>query len=485
MKGDFSRFLEYENYEALLVQQGRPLLDSQINALAFKSLTPREILKHVPIVDPKAIVFSNESFELTNVKATINKSVTECNSISIKSNNGAWADSVLLGSRLEKSTEYTLFVQTRLNSLSIEAEPEITGSEMIGLVAAPNFGLAETNDELASLFNSRFNSEKEAPKAALKLMSRNSENQTIRFEVHSTHKVKEEGQDNGTFQIYQIKWAFNNASDVFEIAIEDDKPKIVGDRIYLKKSGLPSRIQPNTYVEIEFANGVTLGTDLYRVRNVQSDYVSVEPSIDEGIKNAAIAVRIWNGIVKPVSKGEKMEISTDYFDASLAVLEDQEQISFIAGDYWIVSTRKGEKTFESNRLNESGAPIAIGILKLDANFKKEKFDLTRSHFTPASGDVGNRKTVPENQLRRIEKTPIEVVMSAPACSLGMEPKTLAVTRWLASTKLDEIASLSKSQLRDRIKRDCSEKEYDDQSMEADLDMIITRRAELLPQAILV
>ena len=353
------------------------------------------------------------------------------------------------------SVTLPVYCQPKFNAVrdSTENSSRLSG---LGVVVAPHFFVSGTDVSNRDVTT--------GPPLGLK--GKANSNDLIRIEVHAT-----KGDDN---EIAKIKWARANASTVFSIKkIEGRKLTFFEDCSFLKSS---------SYAEFEFANGATLGCKLFRVLDAQGKSAMIEDDPPEAIqtaldllkdRNSHVFVRIWDDVADSLSAVKIDALQVDFQPESFE--------HFMPGDYWQLFLRKGEIIVASKLLNDGGTPIST-----EKNLSVNK-DGEVSITAPVPISGGNRMILPHDSNRdayvnfnRPSPSPTpRSVLAAPANSLEVDPKTLAVSRWLASMKLEEIATLSKLQMRERIKNACAESEYEMESLESDIDSILERRSLLL------
>lgn len=502
MKGDFSNIIQGDGYDALLVQQGRPLLDLQINGIGETLLRAQErmiseLIAKIKFPQPisnnqDSIKFPSNVIYVDGIRAVIKNLVDDNGSFKVTIDGNP---KKLLGTEIAAG-DYTLFVEVYEETLShsteaMFADTAVPSGNSLRLIRWAELGVADDANWKAL-------QESHAAKAPLTLKTdQELGNYLKRFEIisiDSMKDIKNPGNEQKT-KIY-IKYSRNNGGFVLPIKRKleeekeaDRKQKIVGQKVFVDGPTFSATgiLEAGQFVEFESLDntGTSRSFGISEITEVGNGYVEVKKIPDRvEDKTDLMVLRIWD-YAGPLDDNEKEKILYAKLKHGFTISFAKEKKSTLKiGDFWTVTTREPNRDYSADRQARSIKLEKIWTVQIGQNedgFTIQK--LVSSHLFPQTDSQPILLSREATISSRISQSPPPTVADftlsdTPCLSLIKSINSKAVSQWLASLCYGEIVNRSKDELRSRIKRDCNEKDYDADSLEADLEMIAARCKEL-------
>ena len=533
MKGDFSRLDNHDADDvAVLLQQGRPILDSQLNGAnltvlrrleeAITMLTARPLVtfrglgfddkgnteskaQKLDITDNKdGILFPADHIFVHGKRATILGSdikVSQGKETTAKIN-ASDGKHTLFGEQLTASRTYILFLQLLEETVfhgqdkRVPAEdnaddgqaplrfidPAVTSSDSLRLRRFARFGLAPDEKWTQSkTFLERLRNRAQR-RLTLTLDDHAAANELLHFEFQRY--------DHGA-QKLTLKWSRDNAAAMFSVSDVKAKDTTI---VVPELAASMQTVRQGQYVELleEYPHtprDSATQTDQktwYEISSV--DLSANKLDLAKAIEDPGFPirlVRIWDGMFElvkhdrqnadPILRGEASGITAEL---PLGKSED----TYRAGDYWTGTLRVGDTSIQAEPRSTILAIEQVCKLTIDDSFKISKLpdvghDIA-SHPLQTETFVSSNAALEDVSSHRSPET-VHLLHATSCRNLIGQVKCAPLKQWLASLTYEELCDGSDAALRERIVRDCGGKLSPQDDLKGDLAVVFQERRKLL------
>lgn len=517
MKGDFSRipFAPGDNITSVLLQQGRPLVEADLNeAMMAVLMNQRKIIRLLRNAGPEHHGPFKNAFLIRHTaegKLQVDSGDYRFDDILLTNPTAQIAQSYLpIGDRFVVRFDGTGESAPKSKNFVVGLAA-IERPMLIGQQAARSPGTGDLRAGLANYmqwaiihepYGGDNNTDTEADAIKKEIEGRNTfgdpppynlqvaktqdlpreyGNRLWRLEIHSIKDAAD--------QSVRLKLAIDNGSTVFGAKFDN-----AGSQIQRFAGKLPAK---GEFVEVE--SEFDWLREHWLGDRGQLHKIETPAQYRDGILGTAIAkevvgrtaqVRVWNW--ETTTTASKLAAGIAIGPLLIRLKERADSSPLRPRDGWSFRTDqiKDQGTIESaESVFGTRQPIYYAVLGT-ASYNDTGKVTTDRHSYRATLNITSGTHLAENRPARIPHSaadePISHVAETIACRGAFpEVQNMAVKRWLASTTLGEIAGLSKEQLRQRIERDSQSKELDASSLERDLNLIVAKRGQFLAKDMLV
>jgi hypothetical protein len=515
MKGDFSRLDKRDTDDAaVLLQQGRPLLDSQLNGAVLTVLRhlegtmaklsgaqtvafPRTFSngikqgKITPADGGKALQFPSNEIFVRGMRLEINSPhITEATLDGKKVYKATIADKELLGVKIDAG-KYVLYVQVIEEAVAYNkvranekqdkflrfVDSAVPSSDSLRLRRFTTIGLKKQAD---------WKPPKSADaKLTMEIDDRAVKNELVHFEFHRYLPDSDP-------QELILKWSRDNAAIAFavnEVSIGDttiEIPELATSMLTVRPGQLVELLGDYPHTPVDCTN-----RQLYPIKEV--DLAANKIVLENAVEDPKITVRlirIWDGSLHLRKKGNGGNGQTIWRAKgpgfAIGLKTEATGVPSQPGDYWQIPLRIGDEKLVADRQSTVLALEQLCEIKVEDS----GVDLTLSELTDVGHEIvslGGNTSTPVSAIATtgairdtVHRSPeILQVLDATSCrGLIARVKSAPVKQWLASLSYAELCAGSESALRGRILRDCEGKLGARDDLEGDLAVVIAERRKL-------